>query len=108
MDTDQDQRTRYQAERKEILEDFGLKLAARRIALPSPPKRRTTSQRELGDRASLHRNLISSLERGKHEPGLLTLLILADTLGATPAELLEGLPAPHERNPARKRKRAGR
>jgi transcriptional regulator with XRE-family HTH domain len=82
----------YQAERREILEKFGLDLARRRDP-------RTTSQEAFSKKVGLHRNQIGFMERGKREPGLLTLLILADTLGIKPGELLEDLPAPKERRP---------
>lgn len=86
----------YKAERDQILYEFGQKLQQRRKARPA-----RISQEALGRRAGLHRSEISFLERGKREPGLLTLLSLASTLGVKPAELLEDLPAPR----ARKRKR---
>lgn len=88
----------YQAERKEILEKFGLELAKLR-----GPR---TSQKALGDRARLHRNQIGFMERGEREPGLLTLLILAETLGVPAGQLLEGLPVPRERRPSVTRKGA--
>jgi DNA-binding XRE family transcriptional regulator len=75
---------RYQAERTPILKAFGVKLAQHR-----PEKE---SQEALGRRATLHRNEIGYLERGRREPGLLTLLILADTLGITLNDLTKGLP----------------
>jgi transcriptional regulator with XRE-family HTH domain len=89
----------YETERDQILYEFGQKLAAQRKARSA-----RISQEALGRRAKLHRSEISFLERGKREPKLLTLLILADTLGVKPVELLEDLPAPRKRKPARKRK----
>jgi transcriptional regulator with XRE-family HTH domain len=88
----------YQAERAEILKKFGLDLARRRDPA-------TTSQEAFGEKADLHRNHIGFIERGKREPGLLTLLILADTLNIKPGELLNDLPAPRQRRP--KTPRAG-
>lgn len=83
----------YDAERAPILKAFGAKLAQLR------PKKE--SQEALAERADLHRNEIGYLERGQREPGLLTLLILADTLGeqVTLNDLAEGLPAPKVRKP---------
>jgi transcriptional regulator with XRE-family HTH domain len=96
VDDDPGQRERYEAERDQILYEFGQKLAAQRKARPV-----RISQEALGRRAGLHRSEISFLERGKREPGLLTLLSLAGPLGVTPAKLLEDLPAPKERKPKR-------
>ena len=59
------------------------------------------AQEGLAEIANLHRNEISVLERGQGEPGLLTLLILADTLEIPLEGLTEGVPAPRERRPAR-------
>lgn len=91
----------YEAEREQILYEFGQKLAAHRKARPV-----RISQEALGRRAKLHRSEISFLERGKREPGLLTLLLLADALNIERGELLADLPKPTERKPPRKRKSA--
>jgi transcriptional regulator with XRE-family HTH domain len=49
------------------------------------------SQEQLAARAGLSRDTIHKLEGGKRSPRLGTLLVLADTLGVSPCELLEGL-----------------
>jgi transcriptional regulator with XRE-family HTH domain len=49
------------------------------------------SQEQLASRAGLGRDTIFKLEAGKRSPTLRTLLILADTLGVDPCELLKGL-----------------
>lgn len=86
--------TAYQAERSRFLLAFGRKLRAER-------EHRNLSQEALAHIASLHRNEIGVLERGQCEPGILTLLILADTLEVPPCALLYGLPVPTERRPRR-------
>ncbi len=63
----------YAAERARLLSIFGENLRALRT-------RRNLAQEALAEVASLHRNEIGVLERGQGEPGLLTLLILADAL----------------------------
>ncbi len=82
----------YTAERTEILKQFAARLRELRKASYS-------SQEALADAAVLHRTQIGSLEQGKREPGLLTLLILADTFGITIDKLLSGVPVPKERRP---------
>ena len=49
------------------------------------------SQDELGVRASVHRTEISQLERGLRVARIDTLIKLASSLEASPAELLEGI-----------------
>ena len=49
------------------------------------------SQDELAARASVHRTAISQLERGLHVTRIDTLVKLAASLEASPAELLEGI-----------------
>jgi transcriptional regulator with XRE-family HTH domain len=49
------------------------------------------SQDELSARASVHRTEISQLERGLRIPRIDTLIKLAASLEAAPAELLEGI-----------------
>ncbi len=45
------------------------------------------SQEALAARARLARNHVSELERARREPGLLTVVALADALGMSMAEL---------------------
>lgn len=52
---------------------------------------RGISQEELGDRASLHRNVVGELERGARLPALDTVLKLAAGLELPPSSLLEGI-----------------
>ncbi len=93
----------YTAERKQILEAFGLKLANRREAIHTDTGK-VVSQEDLGKKANIHRNEIGLLERGRRQPGLLTLLILAKALGVSLAELTKDLPDPQERQPRRPRR----
>ncbi len=88
----------YAAERAEILKKFGVKLAQLRDPNIAKPQGPHTSQETFAKRANLHRNEIGFLERGKREPKLLTLLILADALNVTVNELVSDLPAPQERS----------
>jgi transcriptional regulator with XRE-family HTH domain len=82
----------YSAERTELLQQFAAGLRELR-------KANYTSQEALADAAVLHRTQIGSLEQGKREPGLLTLLILADTFGITIDRLVKGVGVPIERRP---------
>jgi transcriptional regulator with XRE-family HTH domain len=90
----------YTAERARLLLAFGENLRALR-------KRRNLAQEGLAEVADLHRNEIGVLERGQCEPGLLVLLIVADTLEVPLEGLTEGVPAPRERRPARRPKGGG-
>ena len=49
------------------------------------------TQEELSFRAGLHRTEVGLLERGGRVPRIDTLAKLAGSLGATPAELLDGI-----------------
>lgn len=49
------------------------------------------SQEALADRADMHRNEISLLERGQREPKIGTVARLAKALGVTSCDLLKGL-----------------
>ncbi len=67
-----------------VAEQFGDNLArTRRLA--------DLSQDELAVRASVHRTEISSIERGLRIARIDTLVKLAASLEASPAELLEGI-----------------
>jgi transcriptional regulator with XRE-family HTH domain len=86
--------TAYAAERGRALSVFGENLRGLR-------EQRSLAQERLAEIASLHRNEIGVLERGQCEPGLLTLLTVADALEVPPRVLLDGLPVPRERRPRR-------
>jgi transcriptional regulator with XRE-family HTH domain len=49
------------------------------------------SQEELGQASGLHRTEISLLERGIRDPRLSTITRVAQGLGVTPGELLDGI-----------------
>ena len=89
-------RDAYKEERAVILRDFGVKVARLRAG--------RGSQEAFAhmDRVCLHRNEIGMIERGQNEPGLLVLLVLADTFeDGSFWEVLKSLPIPRERRPAR-------
>lgn len=84
----------YTVERARLLKVFGENLRGLRT-------RRNLAQERLAEVASLHRNEIGIVERGECEPGLLVLLVLADALKVSPCVLLDGVPVPSQRRPAR-------
>ncbi len=84
----------YTAERARLLSVLGENLRSLRV-------QRNLAQERLAEIASLHRNEIGVLERGQGEPGVLTLLIVADALRVPPHVLLDGLPVPMERRSRR-------
>jgi transcriptional regulator with XRE-family HTH domain len=84
----------YAVERAQVLKTFGEQLRGQR-------KQRNLKQEGLAEVATVHRNEIGILERGQCEPGLFTLLVLADALEVPPRALLDGLPVPRERRPQR-------
>jgi transcriptional regulator with XRE-family HTH domain len=88
----------YEAERAKLLQEFARRLHGLR-------EQRFGTQQALADAADLHRNHVGFLESGKREPSLSTLLILSATLDIPVQELVEGLPVPKERRPAKSRKR---
>jgi transcriptional regulator with XRE-family HTH domain len=90
----------YAVERARLLLAFGENLRALR-------KRRNLAQEGFAEVANVHRNEIGVLERGQCEPGLLTLLILADAVEVPLKALTERVPAPRERRPARILQRRG-
>jgi transcriptional regulator with XRE-family HTH domain len=94
-----DQAATYKTELKGCLERFGANLRRLRTA----PDRRL-SQEELAFATNLHRTEIGSLEQGRAEPRLSTLLILADGLAVTLDELVTGVPVPRERRPGPRRR----
>lgn len=85
----------YKAELARFLEGFGANVRRVRLA-----KRPHCSQERLSYTTRLHRTEIGRIEQGAVEPRLTTLVILADGLGVTLDELLEGLAVPQERKPS--------
>ena len=85
--------TAYKSERARLLNAFGDNVSAER-------KQRNLSQERLAEIANLHRNEISILERGKCEPGLFVLLILADVLEVPLEELARGVQCQGSADPA--------
>jgi transcriptional regulator with XRE-family HTH domain len=92
-----DRASAYKTELKHCLERFGANLRRLRT---SPG--RSLSQEDLAFATNLHRTEIGSLEQGRSEPRLTTLLILADGLAVTLDELVAGVPVPLERRPGPK------
>ena len=74
-------------EKDEILRAFGKNLRSLRVAAG-------LSQEKLARRCFLRRDDISHFERGAATPSLTMLLMLAHTLGASVAQLTDGLAAP--------------
>lgn len=90
----------FNEERKAFLEGF----AANVRRLRAEHNDGALSQTDLFKKADLHRTEIGRIETARTEPGLLTLVILADALGASLDQLVEGLPVPETRKPAAGRK----
>ncbi len=93
-DEDDAQKTAYRAELAELRKAFAKNLKRLRRA-----KEPGYSQEDLCADTGLHRTAIGNYERAHAEPYISTLLVLADALGVTPNDLLEGLPVPRERRP---------
>jgi transcriptional regulator with XRE-family HTH domain len=85
----------YKEERSRLLKRFGANVQRVRRS-----HERGVSQEELAMLTRLHRTEIGKIEQGIVEPRLSTLLILAEGLEVSIAELVEGLSAPSERKPA--------
>jgi transcriptional regulator with XRE-family HTH domain len=90
----------YEAERAQILREFGDRVRALREEKAPELRLPRYGQEKLAGDAGLHRTEIGKIERAETEPGLLTLLILAAGLRLTLNDLVEGLPVPKERKPA--------
>jgi transcriptional regulator with XRE-family HTH domain len=84
----------YEAERKQLRQQFGSTLRELRAA-------RFSSQEAFAHAANLHRTHVGYLEQGRREPTLSTLLIIADTLGVPIQRLTRGLPTPQKRRAQR-------
>ena len=83
----------YRVERARLLKAFGEQLRTLR-------KQRNLAQERLAEVASLHRNEIGVLERGRASRACY-VLILADALEVPLKGLTEGVSPPSERRPAR-------
>ncbi|MCW3029289.1 MAG: hypothetical protein JWN81_2500 [Solirubrobacterales bacterium] len=92
-------REAYEAERAQILRQFGDKVRALREAKAPELELPRYGQEKLAGDAGLHRTEIGKIERAETEPGLLTLLILAAGMRLTLDDLVEDLPIPKERKP---------
>jgi transcriptional regulator with XRE-family HTH domain len=88
----------YEAELDELLAGFAKNVRRLRDA-------KNYSQEDLCREAKLHRTTIGNYEQARSEPYLRSLLILADALGCTLNDLVEGLPVPKERRPPPKAER---
>jgi transcriptional regulator with XRE-family HTH domain len=88
----------FNAERRELLKQFAVRLRELR-------EQAGISQEAFSERARMHRTSIGYFEQARREPTLSTLLILSETLGISLDTLVDGLPVPQERRPARQRKR---
>ena len=89
MDVQED----YKTEVSRILKHFGANVRELRSV------REGISQEALADLAGLHRTEIGRIELGMVEPRLITLLIVARYLRATPNDLVDGLWIPKNRKP---------
>jgi transcriptional regulator with XRE-family HTH domain len=85
----------YKTELAHYLKGFGANVRRLRAA-----KNPGLSQERLSSATKLHRTEIGKIEQGDVEPRLTTLVILADSLGVTVDDLVEGLPVPQERKPS--------
>lgn len=74
-----------------LLVNFGNALRAIR-------KSKHLSQEALGQITGLDRTYISGLERGKRNPTLKVIALIAACLGTTASQLLEGISISHEQN----------
>ena len=63
---------------------LGLNIRKHRMA-------RGLTQEELSDRAEIHYTFLGHIERGNKLPSLSTLARLADTLGITLSDILQGI-----------------
>lgn len=89
----------FNAERRQLLRVFAAKVRELR-------KHAELSQEEFAEHANLHRTSVGYFEQARREPNLSTLLILADALHVSLDTLVQGVPVPQQRRPARQSKRS--
>jgi transcriptional regulator with XRE-family HTH domain len=80
----------FQQELDALLAEFGQKVRGSREATG-------LTQEEFARKLSIHRTEISAIERGRREPRLSVLLILAQGLGMEIGELVRNLSVPRTR-----------
>jgi transcriptional regulator with XRE-family HTH domain len=72
-----------------VIRDENLALIGGRVR--SLRKEKGWSQEELAERSDVHRNFIGMIERGERNVGIMTLVVLAQALDLTLADLFTGL-----------------
>jgi transcriptional regulator with XRE-family HTH domain len=88
-------RADYEKELAALLEAFGDNVRElREDTLPE------SSQEDVAGKAKLHRTEWGKIERGKCNPRLSTLLVVANTLDVTLNDLAEGIDPPVHRKPS--------
>jgi transcriptional regulator with XRE-family HTH domain len=92
MSDEQDRRLAAATERMKLIRDFGERVRELR-------ERQGLSHEQLAQRCRLDPSVLSAMELGHGDPGLLTSLIVAQGLGMTASELLRETEAPRERAP---------
>lgn len=86
------------------LEERNLRQLGHRIRLAR--KSKSLTQEELAEKAGLSTTYIGRLERGEKTPSVQTLVILAESLGISPLDLLVDLEGPLGRHHVKERIRS--
>jgi transcriptional regulator with XRE-family HTH domain len=92
MSGDEDERLLAAIERMDLIKTFGQRVRALR-------EEQGISSDELARRCRVHSSLLSRIELGQSEPGLLMFLIVAEGLELSPTDLLLPIKAPIKRAP---------
>jgi transcriptional regulator with XRE-family HTH domain len=92
MSDEQDRRLAAATERMYLIRAFGKRVRELR-------EQQGLSNEELAQRCRLDPSVLSAMELGHGDPGLLTSLIVAQGLGITASELLRDTEPPRERAP---------